>query len=443
MGRSWHYRELIVTPRSARRGEKCVDYRCVVCKQPYTAQFITRCLTCGGAIDVFYDLTRVRQHRRGNPIERFWDLLPLAHRNDLVWLGDGNTPCLHARALGRSVGLRRLYLKDETTNPTRTTKDRVVSLGLAYLRQFGIRTFALASSGNISTAYARGVQLQTGFHAHLFVARYFLPRLNYADHPCITTYVVDTDFVQAGNAAVAFTRNRDIVYEGGFFNPARREGLKLAYLEAFDAIKTPPYAVFQAVSSGMGLLGAYKGALEYAVLRAWDTLPRFFAVQQTRCAPMATAFHEGYDRIQPHHVIENPQGLATAILRGNPRRTYPYIHQLALDTNGGILAVDDAAIREARLRLWEYEGIEACYASATAVAAMLEMARAGKLPPTQPILVNVTGADRPPHPVPTTLIAWDATTTPHSPPQHGVAVSPDLRERGRASAPNAFPCARG
>lgn len=407
MTRTLRYRELVKAQRSSSNGKKVLDYRCVVCTRSYPPQFLTKCPECHGAIDVFYDLSNVHIRKTGNPLERYFDLLPFLSPEELVWLGDGHTPCIHAKALGRTLGLQQLYLKDETANPTRSTKDRIVSVSLSCLKRFGIHEFALASSGNTSMAYARGVQLRPEFSAHIFVARPFLPRLNYEDHPRIKTYVVDTDYVKAGNAAIAFARQQGITYEGGFFNPARREGLKLAYLEAYDHIGGSPAFIFQAVSSGMGLLGAYKGALEYATLNGWETIPRFVAVQQSSCSPMVTAFQEGSPKIMPNHIIDNPQGLATAILRGNPRRTYPYIHRMVLDTEGTILAAGNYSIQLARKQLWEYEGIQTCYAGATALAGMMALAKAGKLPPSQPILVNITGGDRPLNsPTPTTILEW-------------------------------------
>jgi threonine synthase len=361
---------------------------------------MNRCPQCGGAIDAIYDLRQVSIRNSPNPLLRYSGLLPVAREENLLWLGEGNTPCIHAKQLGAALGLKHLYLKDESANPSRSTKDRIGSVGLSYFKDLGVSEFVIASTGNSSTAYARAVQLVDGFRVHIFVGEDFLPRLNYPDHPSVSTYVVRDDFVNAGGAAKEFADSKKLFFEGGFFSLARREGLKLAYLEAFDAMPQPPEYVFQAVSSGMGLLGAYKGALEYRALGRLPVLPRFVAVQQRSCSPMASAFGEKSIAIRGHHIVRNPKGLAYAILRGDPSQSYPYIRYLTQRSGGQILSVDDAAIIEARRLALEAEGCSICYASATALAGLIHQARSGAIDPQAPILVNLTGADRPNSPVP-------------------------------------------
>ncbi len=197
-------------------------------------------------------------------------------------------------------------------------------------------------------------------------------------------------------------------WEGGFFNLARREGLKTAYLEAFDAMPVQPDYVFQAVSSGMGLLGGFKGANEYRELGRMDRLPAFIAVQQESCAPMAHAFEDGADSISERHVVHNPSGVAYAILRGNPAGSYPYIRDLCLRSGGRILATSEPAIRQARALLRATAGVRVCFASATAFAGAIKAAREGVLSKDSVVLVNLTGADRPAVQQPSNVTVWSA-----------------------------------
>lgn len=388
---------------------KRMEYRCLRCGTTSQTPLAQRCLYCQGALDTFYDLERASLRISQNPLLRYFDLLPILAEEQAIWLGEGNTPCINATRLGGSFGLARLFLKDETANPTYTTKDRIASLGLSYFRELGIEEFVVSSTGNSSTSYAWGVQLTSGFRLHVFVGSEFLSRLAYIDHPSVQTYVVDGGFDATSIGAKQFAAEREIYFEGGFFNLARREGLKLAYLEAYDQmaeLEASPHFVFQAISSGMGLLGGYKGALEYNQLKRIPVLPHFIGVQQQTCSPMAEAFQEKCLEIEPHHIVKNPRGMAVAILRGNPTQTYPYIRQVAADSGGGIIAVSDEEIIEAKDRVWEYEGLQICHASATAVAGMLRMARRGLIGKQQSVLVNITGADRPSHPVPQRVWHW-------------------------------------
>ncbi|PSK89432.1 threonine synthase [Murinocardiopsis flavida] len=367
---------------------------CVLCGRSPERESANRCAECGGAVDAVHDLGRASIPSDGEPLQRYFDLLPLKNRKSIIGLGEGNTPCRPATDLGRRVGLPRLVLKIEGDNPTRSTKDRIASLGLSRFAELGVKRFVMASTGNSSTAYARGVQAVAGMELALFCGYRFRHRLGYPDHPSVSTYLVEGDFVAAGQVSRRFAARTGAFAEGGFFNLARREGLKLAYLEAFDRMDPAPDAVFQAVSSGMGLLGGYKGALEYRRLGRLPRVPRFVAVQQDACAPMAHAYRERAAAIAPRHIVHEPRGPAEAILRGDPTATYPYIRDLCRESGGAITAVTEAEIRAARCLLAEDEGVNACNAGAAALAGAVRMRREGGLSADDTVLVNLTGADR-------------------------------------------------
>ncbi|GII77019.1 threonine synthase [Sphaerisporangium rufum] len=405
-----NYESLIRKNRSgALSPEKFIKFACIVCEREIDDPRRNRCPDCNGAVDAIYDLDNFvapETLTTPNTLLRYFSLLPLKERESVHWLGEGNTPCFEVPALAAELGVGRLFFKDESANPTRSTKDRIASVGLSHFTELGVTRLVLSSTGNSSTAYARGAQLVDGFQIHIFVGRDFVHRLNYTDHPAVHTHVVDGPFVAAGGVAQRYARENGIAWEGGFFNLSRREGLKLAYLEAFDAMPVEPTHVFQAISSGMGLLGAYKGALEYRELGRLSRLPSFVAVQQESCGPMAHAFTEGAETIGERHIVKNPRGLAYAILRGDPTPTYPYVRDLVLQSRGGIEAASDLRIREAHRMLAEVAGVRACYASATAFAGAVKMAREGRLGEDSVLLVNLTGTDRPSLPVPTRLTEW-------------------------------------
>lgn len=370
---------------------------CVVCGSVAQSKTQSRCGKCEslGAIDAFYDL-RNASILDGDVANtaRFFDLLPIRKIGNLIDVGEGSTRCVHATKLGRLIGLENLFLKDETQNPTKSTKDRIASVGLSYYKENGIREFVVSSTGNSSTSYARAVQLNPEFTVRIFVGDDFAHRLNFSDSSNTPVYRVETDFVGASQIARDFALQENIHSEPGFFSLARREGLKTAYLEAFDQLPIAPKFVFQAISSGMGLLGAYKGALEYISMGRLSGLPRLIGCQQLSCAPMANAFAENVAEIQARHIIDRPSGIAEAILRGNPSQTFPYIRYITKDTGGAILAVSEQSIREAKLKLLEYEGIDVCYSAATSLATAIRMREEQQICADAPVLVNLTGGIR-------------------------------------------------
>jgi threonine synthase len=362
--------------------------------------FHTRCPQCGMAAELFYERSKVKLYDSKNPLERYYDLLPIASWEDIKWCGEGNTPVFHAKELGKAVQLNNLWLKNETCNPTKTTKDRVFSVVLSYFSHCGIKEFVMSSTGNSSTSCARGVTLFNSFIAHIFCGRDFYHRLNFRDQKNINVYIIESDFVTAGKMARKFAIDNNLVWEGGFFNIGRRSGLKLAYLEAFEGMKDSPDYVFQAVSSGMGLMGAYQGIQDFIALNKLSKKPKLIAAQQESCCPMVKAWNAGNIIFDDKFAEERPRGLAEAILRGNPKETYPYIREIIEETGGDFVSVTDDEMKEAKDLIYKYEGIQICYASAVALASVIKMRRSKRLCGDECVLVNLTGGERGNYPVP-------------------------------------------
>ncbi len=372
-----------------------IRYTCVKCGKRFPHAPIFFCDQCGGFIDVDYDLSMVNIVDSENPLEKYFDLLPIANPQNLLWVGCGNTPCVRARELGKALGIRRLYLKDETPNPTWTTKDRMASVVLSFFNDTGVKEFVTSSTGNSSTALAAGVIKYPYFSIHLFVAADFLDRLNFKPASNINVYSLEgATFVEAFAEAGKYAAANDIISERGFFNPARREGLKLAFLEAADQMPVSPDWYFQAVSSAMGVYGAYKGALQYVALGRLKKVPKFCCVQQDQCSPMVNAWQEQSPLIREHHIVHRPSGVARAILRGNPTRTYPQTYRIVKQCGGEFVMVTQSEILEARRLIWDLEGIPACANSACTIAALKKMLAGGQIDNEEVILANITGRER-------------------------------------------------
>jgi threonine synthase len=370
--------------------------RCQSCSREFAEAGFHSVCPCGGMVDAHYDLRNVRLEESRNPLLRFFDLLPLRRREGVHWLGDGNTPVVRARALGRLLGLDDLYLKDETRNPTGTTKDRMASVVLSHFEESGVREFACSSTGNSSTSFAFGVQGLTDYRLHVFVGRDFLARMNFDSSDRISVYwVKDATFAEAHDCAKAFSRiNPHITSERGFFNPARREGLKLAFLEGVLDMPQAPHWYFQAASSGMGVYGVWRGAQQLYRLGFLERLPRLVCVQQDTCAPMVKSWAAGSAVTRPEDVVPEPTGRAEAILRGNPTNTYPYLYEVVRQSGGLFEAVSQAEILEAERMIYEQEGIVVCPSSAATVAALRRLRASGEVRRDDVVFVNLTGGVR-------------------------------------------------
>jgi threonine synthase len=346
--------------------------------------------------DVEYDLSAVEVGRSDNPYRRFRDLLPVADATVLP-SETVRTPTIHATRLGEALGLPWLYLKDETGLPTGTTKDRMAAVSLAFMHERGVREFCVSSTGNSSTAYAQAITRFPELVMYLFTAAQFQDRVQLPESDQVVNVVLrGASFVEAAQEAHRFAARHGLVPERGFFNPGRREGLKLAFLEATDQVPKPIDWYVQAVSSAMGVYGAFKGAKELRALGLIDRLPRLLCVQQESCAPMVSAWRDGSMSIRPEHVVRQPRGIASAILRGDPSRAYPRVREIVAESGGSFVAVSETEIRAAHRLVEDLEGISTCFSAAAAVAGLSRLRRSGALPAHQTVLVNLTGKERSP-----------------------------------------------
>ena len=371
-------------------------HRCLDCDAEYPSGFHPFCDACGGMVDIDYTLETARLADSPDPYVRFADLLPLTSTRGRLPKAE-YTPLIHAARLGREIGLSSLYLKDETVLPTGTTKDRMAAVSVAYLHERGVRDFCASSTGNSSTAFAYAIRAFPDMRLYLFTAESFVKRVQHAEHAQVRHFGLrGASFVEAAAFAGTYASRHGLVAESGFFNPGRREGLKLAFLEAAEQAPGPIDWYVQAVSSAMGVYGAYKGAKELRGMGRLDRVPRLLCVQQETCAPMARAYADGSETIRPEHRVAKPDGIAEAILRGDPTKAYPPVRRIVMESGGDFAAVSETEIRAARRSVEDLEGLSPCFSASTAVAGLAKLAREGRVARDALVVVNLTGSDRPP-----------------------------------------------
>src|SRR5579859_1151188 len=149
--------------------------RCRACGTEYEVQATHVCELCFGPLDVVYDYDAIRRRISREKIAagpasiwRYRDLLPIEDEAAVVTLGEGFTPLVRAERLGHELGLRNLYLKNDTMNPTNSFKDRVVSVAISWARSQGFETMACASTGNLANAVA-AYSARAGLDCFVFI----------------------------------------------------------------------------------------------------------------------------------------------------------------------------------------------------------------------------------------------------------------------------------
>lgn len=359
-------------------------------KEKYTP----KCSSCGRAVDIFYDYSGVEiQKNKSNMLDKYRDILPIPGDSFTYKFPIPETPLIYSKKISEICG-SNIYLKYEGSLKTKSTKDRMAPIALAFLEQHGVKEITMSSTGNSSTSIGTIAHLFPNMKIHIFVGTDFKDRLNIPDSSNVVVHIIEGNFILAGKKAKEYAAKNNLVFEGGFFNPGRREGLKLTYLEAIDQAPQEPTVVIQATSSGMGLYGAFKGFTEYRITKRLTSIPRIVCAQQKSCAPMYNGWTSKKISLDDSDVIKEPQGLAYAILRGDARETYQYMRSIVDYTGGCFEAVDDVEIKNARRLAEKHEGLDVCNASSVALACAIKLSSKNWINSDDRVIVNLTGADR-------------------------------------------------
>lgn len=376
--------------------------RCLRCQSDVGEGYFPRCPSCDGAVEVFYAKAPRIRDAETHPLHRYREFLPIVDPSAATWIARTEpSPCIHAQTLGDAIGHKHVYIKNETTHPTGTTKDRMASVALTFLRERGVREFVTSSTGNSSTSFAHAVATDPSMRIHLFCGEAFLHAMNWPAFDNVELYVaVNATFVEAYALSQTFAKQHGFVSERGFFNPGRRAGLALAFAEAAEQVRRPIDWYVQAVSSGMGVIGTQKMAVELTEAGVIPKPPKALCAQQATCAPMANAWARGETTMPKDLIIDEPRGVARAILRGDPSQAYPYMQETVHRHGGTFVAVPEADILHWQRQVAELEGIECCAAAACAVGSLAIAVRDGTVAADEVVVINLTGSDRPKGPPP-------------------------------------------
>ncbi len=383
-----------------------IAIKCAACRQTFPFQSgVGQCPHCGGEwLDPIYDLSATRQiwitdlPHRPQTMWRYWELLPLLEKPNIVSMGEGYTPLLHLPNLGLMVGHPHIYLKDERQNPTGSFKDRQASLAVSTFKENNIKEFVVASTGNVGISYS-AYAARSGIKVWVFLNS-AVPQDKMREIALYGTEVikVTASYDRTKKVAARFAARQGIFYDKGVKNIAAKEAMKTVAFEiaeqlglvfAPDAGKfiAPDWYV-QAVSGGLGPVGVWKGFSELKEMGLIDRLPKMAHIQAAGCAPMVESFNAGLDRAEP---VEIPHTLIATVATGNPGDVYPHLRQIVLTHGGHFEAVPDDESFHAMHVLAQLEGISMEPAPAMAFAGLFKMISRQIIKPTETVVVNCSG----------------------------------------------------
>jgi threonine synthase len=369
--------------------------KCKECSTTYPLDARYVCERCFGPLEVSYtkpdaDPEALKRKVQAGPhtIWRYADFLPL-ERAPRAALPTGWTPLVRADRLAERLGLREVWIKNETANPTHSFKDRVVSVALARAQELGFDTVACASTGNLANAVSAHAAA-AGLPAYVLIPADLEPEKILAN-------------AAYGSHVVGVTGNYDAVNrlctelsadrEGWAFvninmRPYYSQGSKTLAFETIEQLGWElPDRVVGPIASGSLFTKVAAGFAEWIDAGLVEgRIPRMNGAQAEGCSPVAQAFAAGTDVCRP----VKPDTIAKSLAIGNPADG-PYAIELANRTGGGIDAVSDDEIRAGIRLLAETTGIFTETAGGVTTAVLAKLAERGDIDPDERVVAYITG----------------------------------------------------
>ncbi len=372
-----------------------INLKCRECGQEYPISPVHVCETCFGPLEVTYDYARIKaaiSHKliqsRPHNLWRYRELLPVQSEPE-AGPHSGFTPLVEAKRLGAELGLKHLYIKDDTVNhPTLSYKDRVVSVAITKAREFGFETVSCASTGNLATAVAahaararlrcyifmpEGVEQGKIVGSTIYGSHVIIIRGNYDDVNRLCSEIADK-------------------YGWAFVNinlrPYYTEGAKTFGFEVAEQLgwRLPDHIVLPTAGGTIlpKVAKAFKEFKDVGLVRDGDF--KIHCAQAAGSAPVVHALHKGVDLITP----VKPDTIAKSIAIGNPADGF-YVLKAVRESGGWGDAATDPEIIDAIKLLARTEGIFAEPAGGTTLAVAIKLINQGRIKPDESVVVSITG----------------------------------------------------
>jgi threonine synthase len=374
---------------------RVVSLKCRECGRTYPISPIYACDFCFAPLEPEYDYELIaasvsREKIAAGPptVWRYADLLPAPDDAPRVDLGAGFTPLLRAERLGAELGIRNLYLKNDTANPTHSFKDRVVTVALTVARAMGFDTVACASTGNLANAVAAHAA-RTGLRSFVFIPA------DLEAGKIITTAVyggnlvaVKGNYDDVNRLCSEIAQTLDWAFVNVNIRPFYAEGSKTLAFEVTEQLgwRAPDHVVVP-VASGSLLTKVRKGLNElHKVGLIEEPQTHIHAAQALGCSPVVRAIKEGVENVRP----VKPKTVAKSLAIGNPADGY-YAVKAVTETGGrGEDPTDEEIIAGIQL-LARTEGVFTETAGGVTIASLARLAQAGTFSGDETVVALITG----------------------------------------------------
>lgn len=371
---------------------------CAACGLKHEARRLHNlCIECCKPLLVRYDLekaartlTKESLRTRRADLWRYREVLPVEHDENIVSLGEGWTPLLHAERLGAQLGMKNLFIKDESQNPTQSFKARGMTTAISMAKELGVQKLAVPSAGNAAGALS-AYAARAGLEAYIFMPK-DTPRANIIECEQTGAHVTLMDgLITDCGAEVGRRKEAENWFDVSTLKePYRVEGKKtLGYELAEQLDWTLPDAIVYPTGGGTGLIGMWKAFDEMEQL-GWigAKRPRMISVQSTGCAPIVRAFEEG-----KRFADEFPNAATTASGLRVPKAIGDFLILDAIRaSNGTAIAVTDEELIHATREIGAAEGLFVAPEGAACLPALRKLIASNFIGAGDQVVLFNTGA---------------------------------------------------
>ena len=367
--------------------------QCRECQKEYETGFKYVCDDCFGPLDVKYNfpyLTKDTFLNREKTYWRYFELLPIENKSNIVSIDSGYTPLTKAEKLGKKLGLNNLFIKNDSVNPTFSFKDRPAGVAVSKAKEFGLSAVGCASTGNLASATAAHAA-KGGFPCHIFApSNIEMAKIAQALSYGANYVAVDGTYDDANRIAAQIGDSKGI----GIVNINMRshyvEGSKtLAYEVAEQLDWHVPDQLIVPVGSGAMLNAICKGFEELQTVSLLNDVSNMhmIAAQPHGCAPIVDAFKSKSNQVIP---VEHPDTVAKSLAIGDPGDGR-YVLKRLQQYNGFAEEANNKEILDAIIMLAKTEGIFTEPAGGVSVSVLQKMVEQGKIDKNDTVVCYVTG----------------------------------------------------
>ena len=367
--------------------------RCRECKKEYDSTFKYICDECFGPLDVHYNFPSITKDIFANREQTYWryfELLPIIDKSNIVSINAGMTPLVKAEKLGKKIGLNNLYIKNDSVNPTFSFKDRPAGVAISKAKEFGLSSVGCASTGNLASATA----------AHAAKGNF----------PC---YIFAPSDIENAKIAQALSYGANYISVDGTYDDANRIAAQIGDSKGIGIVninmrsyyvegsKTLAYEVAEQLDWQVPdqlIVPTGSGAMLNAICKGFEELETVSLIQKVSemhmncaqahgCAPIVDAFKDNNTDVVP---VENPDTVAKSLAIGDPGDGR-YVLQRLKQYNGIAQESNNKEILDAILLLARTEGIFTEPAGGVSVAVVKKMVEDGKIDKDETTVCYVTG----------------------------------------------------